>query len=230
METSLHRQLKGLYADSSDDQEVEVDGYRIDAIAGGQLIEIQFGSLGAIRGKVRHLLTEYEVCIVKPLADRKYLIKHDRSRSKVLSKRYSPARENFYHLFLDLVHFVDIFPHPRLTLEILLTEQEEHRIPQRRRRWRSRDYHVVDRTLRDVVGHRVFRSAEDLAEMLPEELPPQFTTADIADGADIPRWLAQKMAYCLRKIGVISTVDKQGNSLLYERNLCAEFPVDTDAA
>ena len=72
METTLHRQLKSLYAVDSSQQEVTVDGYRIDAIADGRLIEIQYGSLGAIRDKIQALLVNHAVLVVKPLAARKY--------------------------------------------------------------------------------------------------------------------------------------------------------------
>ena len=56
METSLHRALKSLYAGDTAQTEVVLDKYRIDAISGGQLIEIQHGSLAAIRDKIRRLV------------------------------------------------------------------------------------------------------------------------------------------------------------------------------
>ena len=40
METSLHRELKARYASHEDQQEVALDGYRIDALDGGELVEI----------------------------------------------------------------------------------------------------------------------------------------------------------------------------------------------
>ena len=56
METTLHRQLKEHYAEDPEQIEVKLGRYRIDAIAGGELIEIQHGSLAAIRDKIRTLL------------------------------------------------------------------------------------------------------------------------------------------------------------------------------
>ena len=76
METSLHRQLKALYGAEADQQEVRVDGYVIDAIVNGRLIEIQQASLAAIRGKIRDLLGRHRVLVVNPLASRKYIVKH----------------------------------------------------------------------------------------------------------------------------------------------------------
>ena len=59
METTLHRQLKALYAADASRQEVRLGGYRVDAVVDGRLVEIQQGSLAAIRDKVRCLLAEH---------------------------------------------------------------------------------------------------------------------------------------------------------------------------
>ena len=59
METSLHRQLKERYAVDGAEQEVRLDDYRIDVVSGDQLVEIQHGSLSAIRDKVRRLLKKH---------------------------------------------------------------------------------------------------------------------------------------------------------------------------
>ena len=53
MESSLHRQLKELYAPSPEHREVVWDRWRIDAVRDNELIEIQHGSLSAIRDKIR---------------------------------------------------------------------------------------------------------------------------------------------------------------------------------
>ncbi|REK21050.1 MAG: hypothetical protein DWQ45_03205 [Planctomycetota bacterium] len=215
METTLHRQLKERYAAEEERREVTVDGFRIDAVVDDRLVEVQSASLSAIRDKIRDLVQRHDVLVVKPLAARKLLVKYKRRGGKVASRRYSPKSESVYDLFLELVHFVPLFPHPRLTLQVLLTEQEEHRVPRRRRRWNGPDFRVQDRALLDVVEEFEFRTAADLCELLPPGLPAEFTTADVARQTKIPRWLAQKMAYCLRKTGAAEVVGKQGNSIVY---------------
>jgi hypothetical protein len=217
METSLHRQLKALYCAKPSSQEVRLDGYRIDAVVRGRLIEIQQGSLGALRDKVRKLLDNYDVTVVKPLAARKLLVRRKRAGGAVLSSRYSPRRETIADVFSDLVHFVGVFPHPRLTLEVVLTLQEEHRAPVRKRRWRGPDFKVLDRLLVGVEERLTLKDANDLASLLPAGLADVFTTEEIAREGAMPRYLAQKMAYCLRKTGAIALVGKRGNALLYER-------------
>ena len=215
MESTLHRELKLYYGGSLDDVEVKIDGYRIDAVVNGTLYEIQQASLGALRKKVRALLTRHSVVVVKPLASRTMLIRRNKKSGPVVSSRYSPTRESLYHLFVDLGYFVDVFPHERLTLEVVLIEQEEHRIPRtRRRRW-GLDYRVEDRRLLQVVSTCSLRTLSDLRALLPEGLTSPFTTEDLAREAKIPRWIAQKMAYCLRKTGAVESLGKQGRAMLY---------------
>ena len=215
METTLHRQLKALYSDDDSQREVQVDGFRIDAVREDVLIEIQCASLSAIRDKIRRLLRRHRVLVVKPLAANKRLVKRNRRRGRIVSRRYSPSHATFHDLFLELVHFVRVFPHPRLSVEVLLTDQEEHRLPPLRgRRWRAR-YRVEDRRLIEIRERLTFRTATDLLRLLPASVPNPFTTADIARESDIPRWLAQKMAYCLRETGAAESVGKRGNAILY---------------
>jgi hypothetical protein len=215
METSLHRQLKSLYSAEPESQEVRVDSFRIDAVHQGRLIEIQQGSLGAIRPKIRRLLEQHEVIVVKPLAARKLLVRRKRAGGAVVSRRHSPRRETIADLFADLVYFVDVFPNPRLTLEVVLTRQEEHRVPARKRWWRGPDFRVTDRLLVGIESRVTLKNTADLVRLLPAGLGETFTTEEIARLAPMPRWLAQKMAYCLRKMGAIETLGKRGNSWLY---------------
>jgi hypothetical protein len=218
METTLHRQLKELYAADDERREVSIDGYRIDAVAGGRLIEVQSAPLAAIRRKVRHLLERHDVLVVKPLAAHKLLITRKRTGGPVQSTRRSPRHETVYDLFAELVHFVEVFPHPRLTLHVLLTEQEEYRLPKKQRWRRGPKFRVEDRRLAAVVGRHELRTTADLLQLLPPSLPAQFTTADIARELAIPRWLAQKMAYCLRQTQSMTTVGKAARAWLYERS------------
>jgi hypothetical protein len=217
VETSLHRELKEFYCDDDAGREVSVRGYRIDAIVEGALIEIQQASLAALRAKTRALLETHDVVVVKPLSALKTILRLKRRNGPVASRRTSPRHETIHDIFQDLVHFVNVFPHPRLTLEVLLTEQEETRVPKRKRWFRSKDYTVADRRLVAVRSRHVFRTAADLSQLLPDGLGQQFTTAEIARLLEIPRWLAQKMAYCLRQTGAITIAGKRGNAVLYTR-------------
>jgi hypothetical protein len=219
METSLHRQLKAIYAGADGQQEVVCDGYRIDAVRCAELIEIQHGSLTAIRDKIRRLLEKHRVRIVKPIVANKLLVKLDRRGGAELDRRRSPKRGKLLDVFEELVYFTRVFPHPQLTLEVVLVDVEERRYPgrgkRRRRRREGQEFQVEDQRLVRIVESHSFATAADLRRLLPGRMPRQFHTAHLAERLKAPRWTAQRIAYCLRKMGAVEIVGKQGNALLY---------------
>ncbi len=217
METSLHRDLKSFYAKEEAQFEVPVGRYRIDVVTGGRLVEVQHGSLSAIRDKVRSLLGDHEVIVVKPIVVRKQLVKLSRKGGRVQGRRLSPKRGRLLDLFDELVHFTRAFPHPRLTLEVPLIDVEELRYPGhgRRRRWRADDFQVEDQRLLEVHETHTFRTAADLARLVPDGLPNPFDTSHLAKALGADRWIAQRIAYCFRNMGAVEQAGKKGNSLLY---------------
>ena len=53
-------------------------------------------------------------------------------------------------------------------------------------------------------------------EFLPKELDECFTNKVLALKLGVSVRLAQKMTYCLRKMGAISIVGKRGNELFFQ--------------
>jgi hypothetical protein len=217
METTLHRQLKAHYAPCGDSQEVRLDGYRIDAIRQGGLVEIQLGSLAAIRDKIARLLPNHRVTVVKPIVVRKQIVKLSGPGGIELLRRHSPKRGSPLDLFHELVYFTRVFPHPRLRIESPLVEIEEWRHPGhgRRRRWRQSDFEVQDQKLLAIHDTLRLSAAHDLWQLMPGWQPQRFHTGEIAAALTIDRWIAQRIAYCLREMGAAAVVGKQGNALLY---------------
>jgi len=219
METTLHRQLKALYAGQGARIEERIAGFRIDAVRDQQLVEIQHGGLAAIRAKISRLLEEHLVLVVKPLVVRKQLVRLSKRGGKELSRRLSPKQATVLDLFHELVYFTRVFPHPRLTLQTPLVEIEERRYPGhgRRRRWRRNDHVVEDQRLLAVIGVHRFQVAADLFSLLPADLPQPFHSGHLAAALGIQRWIAQRITYCLRQTGAAKTCGKAGNTLLYSR-------------
>ena len=175
MATSLHQQLKEHYVSDPAFHEVDLHDFRIDAITDdGRLIEVQCASLSAIRDKVQKLTECHKVTVVKPLAWKKKLLKKRRRNGKVISSRYSPAHETLPYIFLELVHFTNAFPHPNLQLDILLTEQEEVRVPAKHKTWR-RNHSVQDRRLVAVEQTVSVCTPRDLWKQLGLSLSGDFT-------------------------------------------------------
>jgi hypothetical protein len=215
VEWSLHRQLKERFGPVFGGRlEVGLEGFRIDAIdADGALIEIQSGSLGPLRGKLRRLLPSYRVRVVKPVVLSRRLLRRAQSDGEDLSARLSPRRGELVEVFDDLVGLVPFFPHPNLDVEILTVEIDELRLLRRRRP----GYTIFDRRLRAVVESMTLRQPPDLWALLPNDLINPFTTRDLADRLGRPLDFAQRVAYFLRSTGAAETVGNIGNRRVYAK-------------
>jgi hypothetical protein len=194
---------------------VPLGRFRIDIVEGERLIEVQHSGLSSIRDKVRHLLKSHQVEVIKPLVARKQLVSLSEREGRELKRRWSPKRCTRLDMFHELVFFTTVFPHRRLTLRMPLIEIEETRYPHRRRNKRRGQFRVQDQNLLKIIGEDVYQSRADLRRLLPADLPDVFGTLDLARQLDIPRWFAQRIAYCLRKTGTVRQVGKKGNSIQY---------------
>lgn len=192
--------------------------YRIDVISRGRLVEIQLASLAAIRDKICTLLEDHHVVVVKPIIVQKTLVKRTKRHGPVVSRRRSPKCGTILDLFHEMVHFTSVFPHKRLTLEVPMIDIEEWRYPGhgRRRRWRREDYRVEDQKLIAIHETHRFQTAADLARLITCPLPRLFHTGQLAESLGVHRWVAQRIAYCLRQTSAVHDVGKQGNTRLYE--------------
>lgn len=218
MEYSLHRELKARYGGEHGPQEVRLENFRIDAVADEVLVEIQHGSLAAIQNKVRRLLDNHRVLVVKPIVVGKRIVKRACQDGPVVHSRRSPKRGNVWDVFHELVYFTKAFPHPNLEVELAQVEIEEWRYPGhgRRRRWRRNDCVIEDQKLIKILATHRLREAADLTRLAPCKLPARFHTGHIATALGIDRWVAQRIAYCWRHMGAASVVGKQGNAVMYQ--------------
>ncbi|MBT6445957.1 MAG: hypothetical protein HOK58_13350, partial [Acidimicrobiaceae bacterium] len=67
-EGSLHAALKELYAQPGDQFEVPLDRFVIDIKRGSELIEVQTVSFASMGKKLDHLLPDYQILLVHPIA------------------------------------------------------------------------------------------------------------------------------------------------------------------
>lgn len=214
----MHAALKQWYAQPGDRFEVLVDGYVIDIQRGDLLIEIQTGNFSALKAKLSTLVSEHPVRLVYPIPQEKWIIKIPEGDGKT-QRRKSPKRGSVEEVFRELVSFPDMLAEPNFSLEVLLIQEEEVRRFDGRRRWRRRGWVTEERRLLGVVAQQSFETPANLWALMPSNLPPTFTTSDLARAMGKPRRLAQQAAYCLRKMGVITSVGKQGRSVAYRLDL-----------
>lgn len=216
-EKPLHAALKAWYAQPDDRFEVDVDGSVIDIVRGELLVEIQTRSFSALKRKLEKLVVNHAVRLVYPIAAEKWIVRLSDDGTVYGGRRKSPKRGAMSELFRELVSFPHLISHPNFALEVLLIHEEEVRQQGLARNWRRRGWGTVERRLVQVVDRRLFAAPADLAALIPASLEEPFTSAGLADAMNQPRWLAQKMVYCLRGMGAIAEAGKQGKASRYVR-------------
>lgn len=218
-EKPLHAALKRWYTQPGDRIEEPVDGFVIDLVRDdGLLIEIQTRGFAAMKRKLTTLLERHAVRVVHPIPVERTIVKIG-DGGEVLSRRRSPKRGAVVDLFAELVSFPQLVAHPGLSLDVLLTREDEVRHFDGTKAWRRNGWVVDERRLVEVLDRLLINSPACLGRLLPNEVPDEFTTADLAAVLRRPRRLAQQMTFCLRRAGVIETMGKNGNTLVYSRTL-----------
>jgi len=212
-ETPLHAALKHAVAPAGARFEVPVEGYVIDAVHQGLLIEIQTRHVGQMRKKLERLLANHRVRLVLPVTETTWILK----RGPQPSRRRSPKRGHPADVARELVAIPDLLTHPNLEFELVLIHAEEVREHQEGVAWRRRGWVTVDRHLLQILEQRRWSGAAGLLSFLPSEQPTPFGSADLAAQAGMGRRSAQALLYCLRHIGAITEVAKAGNARHYTR-------------
>lgn len=217
-EGPLHQALKALYLDADGEEEVGVGSFVADVRgADAVLYEIQTGGFAPLKRKLATLLESHEVVLVHPIAAVRYIVKLPEGEDEQATRRRSPKKGALANIAEELVSIPHLLEHPNFQLEVVLIEEDEVRVYDPGRVRRRGGWRVVSRQLTRVVDRHRIVGPEDLFSLVPGPLPEDFTTRDLAEAMGQPRWLAQKLAYCLRESGAVELCGKSGNALRYRR-------------
>ena len=213
-EGPLHAALKAWYAQPGDRFEVAVEGFVIDIVRGDLLLEIQTGNAGSIKSKLARLVRSHRLRLICPIATEKWIARKAKNGRGRVARRKSPKRGRVEDLFSEVVGIPQLLSHPNLSLEVVMIREEEARRYVGKRRWRSGGWGIEERRLLEVVEQRRFEQPSDWLALLPPGLE-SFTASELAEAMGARTELAQKMAYCLRHMGIVEWVGKQGRENLY---------------
>lgn len=213
-EKPLHASLKQWYARPGDRFEVAVGGFVIDIVRDDLLIEIQTGNFYSIKSKLANLVQSHQVRLIYPIAREKWILRPTADDHGRVIRRKSPKRGRLEDLFWEMVSIPQLLSHRNFSLEVLMIKEEETRRFEGKRHWRKRGWVTDARRLLEVLDRRLFKEPADWRGFLPAGLEP-FTARDLAATMGTSTELAQKVAYCLQKGGVIELTGKRGRANLY---------------
>lgn len=217
MPSQLHQALQRFYAGDDGAVEVEIDGYRADAIRDGVIYEIQTGSFTAIRDKLHALADDHPVVLVHPIPRFKWIAKYDGETGEEVSCRRSPKRWQPCEVFGELIYATKLLSRTNISLELVMIAKRETWLDDGNGSWRRGGQSIIGHELLAILERQRFERPADLARLLPEGLPEQFTVADIRECGAVRKRLAGRIAYVLREVGAIEQIGMDGRAYLYER-------------
>ena len=254
-ERSLHRALKARYAVPGSVMEQAVDGFVADVMIGGRIVEIHTGPFSPLKKKLPRLLERFAVTLVYPVAQDRYIVTMPAGVDArgvpdttdtpntpdvptapntpdvpgaliaPIRRRKSPKHDSVFTVFDGLTSIPTLLDHPNLTIDVVMTVEEDVRVKDPdhrgrrvgRRGRRRRDWTRIDRRLVEVAQTHRLTGMADLFALVDAALPEPFTTLDLARAMRSPRRLGQQAAFCFREAGVSKVCGKTGNALLYRR-------------
>ena len=215
-ETSLHRELKFLFSGYEGLTEVEIGGYVADGInTQGEIIEIQIGSLGPIKNKIKKIAANNKIRIIHPVFITKYIEVYN-CEGKRQYRRKSPLRGSPHDIFNALIYAPDLPLITNLIIEPVMVSIVEIRIDDGKGSWRRKGKSIKDRNLLELHEKISLKRPKDYLQFLPFRRKESFSSSLLAERAGISKTLAQKTLYVLLKIGLVERTGKQKNAWIYQ--------------
>lgn len=218
-EKSVHALLKNFYAPYVAHQEVQVAGYVADIMQGAHIMEIQTRHFRNLRKKLDAFLPLYDVTIIYPIAHTKWVHWIHPETGEVLSRRKSPKKGSLYTIIPELYQIKDYLTHPHLHFILPLLEVDEYKLLNGWSRDKKRGAEKQDTYPRQLVDEVYILQPADYKQLLPETLPPLFTSKDYQKATRLPVRHASTGLNILYHLQLVERVGKKGNAFLYERCL-----------
>lgn len=215
-EKTVHAVLKRYYEPDEDYHEIPINGMVADIYRDGKIIEIQTRSFNKMRNKLDKFLHEYKVTIVYPIPYIKNLIWIDENTGNLSKKRKSPKKGNYYEAFYELYKIKMYLDNPNISFRFVLINIDEYRLLNGWSADKKKGSCRYDRIPTELIGEISIDRIEDYVQLLPIELPDQFTASDYKEAAHISEDCARLGLNILNHIGAIENIGKQGRKKLYK--------------
>jgi hypothetical protein len=222
-ESSLHRKLKYQYAGKGGKTEVSLGEYVADGRRkDGEYIEVQTGSFGPLKDKVKELAACGSVKIIHPVAVKKIIEVYKPGDKGVpcgdgslLYRRKSPLKGSPWDIF-DALLSAPLLPLiSRLSIEVVLVDILEKRIKDGKGSWRRKGISLYDKELAACHESVLLKKPADYLRFIPFKKKEEFTSSLLAERGGINVNTARKALYVLTKMKVVKRKGKKGNAWVY---------------
>jgi len=220
-EKTIHEAVKDFYCYEHDFQEQKRGRYIADIAVGDDIWEVQTGAFNRLRGKLEVFLKKYHVTVIYPVPVEKKVYWLDQETGAITGGRRSPKKGSAYDVFRELYKIRPCLQSPNLSVHVFLMDMEEYKLLNGWSRDKKRGASRYDRLpgkLRDIVR---LEDRSDYRYFLPDGLPEEFTSQDLAKYAHISGDTARACLLILRDLRTVELIGKKGRSNLHR--ICSLF-------
>lgn len=214
-EKTVHAVLKYYYAPKEKYHEVKIGNYVADICREGEIFEIQTRNFNTLRSKLDCFLQDYEVTIVYPIADVKYLRWVNPDTGEILPPRKCPKKGKIYDIIPELYRIKSYLPNENLHFIMAFLNMEEYRILDGWSKDKKKGSTKTDKIPTDFTNEIRIDCKEDYLKFLPNDLPEEFTSKDVGTGWKISSDFAGVILHILHYLDLIERTGKKGNAYLY---------------
>ena len=190
--------------------EIPVGSYIADIKKDDNIFEIQTQNFKALVNKVEYYINcGYNVSIVYPIIRSRYINWIKKDTNTVVNRRKSPLKGMYIDCLPEIYWIKHLFSTKKLNLKLVMVDIEDYR-------------HMVgykstkdDKIVSSILEELNINKIEDLHKILPNNLPNEFSSKDFPKSKN--RILGSGLKL-LRELGVIQTIRKEGNLLIYKIN------------
>lgn len=218
-ERSLHVILKYWIDPDEAHHEVPLGLGRLvaDVFDGGRVYEIHTRSFNTLRPKLEKILPEHPVTVVYPIAREKRIVWVNPESGETTKPRRSPKTGRVWDAFYELYKIKMFLRDERLTIRLVMLDMDEYRLQDGWSRDGKRGAHRMERIPCALYETIDLNKPEDYTALLPRDLSPEFTAAELSAVLKIPRRRATEICNVLYNIGAIIRTGNKGRAFLYKK-------------
>ncbi|MCL2805374.1 MAG: hypothetical protein FWD26_05490 [Treponema sp.] len=217
-ESSLHRTLKFQYVGPGGKTEEAVGEYIADGINScGEYIEVQTGSFGPLKKKIKEFTSCGKVRIIHPIVVSKKIEVYAQDGT-FLYRRKSPKKGSPWDIFNALLYAPELPLTKGVTIELVMADIIEKRVKNGKGSWRRGGISIQDKELSVWHGRITLNKKADYLRFIPFKKGEEFTVSSLSQQTGIKKPTVQKALYVLTKMKLVKRVCKKKNAWIYEKN------------
>jgi len=214
-EKTVHAVVKRYLEPDMQKQEIKIGSYHADIFHNGEIVEIQTRNFGTLKEKLAAFLPEYPVTVVYPIPAVKWLRWVDKESGEISARHKSPKKGSPYEVFWELYKIKQFIKHPNFRLKLIFMEMDELRFLDGWSKNKKKGSNRCDRLPGKLVAEYDFTCPQDYLELIPYELPDEFTVKDFSVAAKIHAEIGSIVLTIFMQTGIVERTGKRGRSYLY---------------